>query len=67
MAVADGVAVDGIFATSPVEVIGVNDRVQLAELERAYQQQQVARADVSRRVLRRPSSVLIFADPDGWA
>lgn len=41
MAVADGVAVDGIFATSPVEVIGVNDRVQLAELERAYQQQQV--------------------------
>ena len=41
MAVADGVVVDGIFATSPVEVIGVNDRVQLAELERAYQQQQV--------------------------
>lgn len=41
MAVADGVAVDGIFATSPVEVIGVNDRVQLAELERAYQNQQV--------------------------
>ena len=41
MAVADGVAVDGVFATSPVEVIGVNDRLQLAELERAYQQQQV--------------------------
>jgi bifunctional UDP-N-acetylglucosamine pyrophosphorylase/glucosamine-1-phosphate N-acetyltransferase len=33
--------VDGIFPTSPVEVTGVNDRVQLAELERAYQQQQV--------------------------
>ena len=41
MAVADGVTVDGIFPTSPVEVTGVNDRVQLAELERAYQQQQV--------------------------
>jgi len=41
MAVADGVAIDGIFATSPVEVSGVNDRVQLAQLERAYQQQQV--------------------------
>ena len=41
MAVADGVAIDGIFATSPVEVSGVNDRVQLAQLERVYQQQQV--------------------------
>lgn len=41
MAVADGVVVDGIAATTPVEVIGVNDRVQLAELERAFQHRQV--------------------------
>ena len=41
MAVADGVAIDGIFASSPVEVSGVNDRIQLAQLERAYQQQRV--------------------------
>ena len=41
MAVADGVFVDGIAATTPIEVIGVNDRIQLAELERAFQQRQV--------------------------
>ena len=41
MAVADGVAIDGIFASSPVEVSGVNDRIQLAQLERAYQQHRV--------------------------
>ncbi|MEM7081043.1 MAG: bifunctional UDP-N-acetylglucosamine diphosphorylase/glucosamine-1-phosphate N-acetyltransferase GlmU [Pseudomonadota bacterium] len=42
MAVADGVAVDGIFAGSEDEVTGVNDRAQLARLERAYQAQQTA-------------------------
>ncbi len=36
MAVADGVTVDGIVAT-PEEVIGINDRAQLAEVERIYQ------------------------------
>ena len=41
MAVADGVFVDGVAATTPIEVIGVNDRIQLAELERAFQQWQV--------------------------
>ena len=41
MAVADGVVVDGIVATTPIEVTGVNDRAQLAELERAFQQRQV--------------------------
>jgi bifunctional UDP-N-acetylglucosamine pyrophosphorylase/glucosamine-1-phosphate N-acetyltransferase len=41
MAVADGITVDGIFSSTPDEVKGVNDRVQLAELERVYQQQQV--------------------------
>lgn len=36
-AVADGMPVTGVLAASPYEVAGVNDRVQLAELERVYQ------------------------------
>ncbi|MEM6708527.1 MAG: bifunctional UDP-N-acetylglucosamine diphosphorylase/glucosamine-1-phosphate N-acetyltransferase GlmU [Pseudomonadota bacterium] len=41
LAVADGVAVDGVIAAKPEEVTGVNDRVQLAELERIFQRDQV--------------------------
>ena len=37
LAVDAGLVVDGIVAASPEEVTGVNDRVQLAELERIYQ------------------------------
>lgn len=37
MAVADGVAVEPVSPVSVFEVMGVNDRVQLAELERRYQ------------------------------
>jgi bifunctional UDP-N-acetylglucosamine pyrophosphorylase/glucosamine-1-phosphate N-acetyltransferase len=37
MACADGVAVHGIKADDPVEVMGINDRKQLAEAERALQ------------------------------
>ena len=37
MAVADGVAVHGIKAQSQVEVMGINDKKQLAEAERALQ------------------------------
>ena len=37
MAVADEVTVQGIVATDPDEVIGVNDRLQLAQLERIHQ------------------------------
>jgi len=40
MAVADGVSVSSVFAESEAEVLGVNDRVQLAILEREYQQRQ---------------------------
>ncbi len=36
-AVADGIPVNGVLATTPEEVTGVNDRAQLAELERIYQ------------------------------
>lgn len=41
LAVADGLAVAGVAAAEPDEVRGVNDRCQLAELERAYQRRQV--------------------------
>jgi bifunctional UDP-N-acetylglucosamine pyrophosphorylase/glucosamine-1-phosphate N-acetyltransferase len=37
MAVADGVAVHGVKARNQVEVMGINDRKQLAEAERALQ------------------------------
>ena len=37
MAVADGVAVEPVSLASVFEVMGVNDRVQLSELERRYQ------------------------------
>jgi len=35
-AVADGIAVVAVQADSPAEVMGINDKVQLAEAERAY-------------------------------
>ncbi len=41
MAVADGVAVEAFSAPDPHEVEGVNDRLQLAELERYHQRRQV--------------------------
>ncbi len=37
MAVADGVVVEGVIAEDVAEVTGVNDRIQLAQLERVYQ------------------------------
>ena len=42
MAVADKVKVDGIVAESATEVLGINDRAQLAAAERAWQRQQAA-------------------------
>jgi bifunctional UDP-N-acetylglucosamine pyrophosphorylase/glucosamine-1-phosphate N-acetyltransferase len=36
-AVADGLSIEAVEPVSPLEVLGVNDRSQLAELERAYQ------------------------------
>lgn len=37
MAVEDGIAVEALKTTNPLEVSGVNDRLQLAALERYYQ------------------------------
>ena len=43
MAAAEGVAVESASATNEAEILGVNDRVQLAQLERIWQQQQAER------------------------
>ncbi len=43
MAVADGVSVKALCTAEQDEVAGVNDRVQLAHLERVYQQRQAER------------------------
>ena len=43
LAVASGRRVDGVLAENEIEVAGVNDRVQLAEVERAWQQQEADR------------------------
>jgi bifunctional UDP-N-acetylglucosamine pyrophosphorylase/glucosamine-1-phosphate N-acetyltransferase len=40
LAVRDGVPVRGVRAENPQEILGVNDRIQLATLERAFQQRQ---------------------------
>jgi bifunctional UDP-N-acetylglucosamine pyrophosphorylase/glucosamine-1-phosphate N-acetyltransferase len=42
-AVAEGLAVRTVLAESPAEVQGINNRLQLAELERAYQRRQAER------------------------
>jgi bifunctional UDP-N-acetylglucosamine pyrophosphorylase/glucosamine-1-phosphate N-acetyltransferase len=40
LAVQDGVAIRGVSTGDPDETLGVNDRIQLARLERDYQQRQ---------------------------
>jgi bifunctional UDP-N-acetylglucosamine pyrophosphorylase/glucosamine-1-phosphate N-acetyltransferase len=40
MAVADGVEVESVSAENIYEILGVNDRAQLSQLERIYQRQQ---------------------------
>jgi bifunctional UDP-N-acetylglucosamine pyrophosphorylase/glucosamine-1-phosphate N-acetyltransferase len=41
LAVADGRPVAGVAAATPEEVLGVNDRLQLAQLERAWQRRAI--------------------------
>lgn len=43
MAVKEGVAVDAVIARDVDEVMGVNDRIQLAHLERQYQRREAER------------------------
>jgi len=55
MAVADGLVVATEQAQEPMEVQGANDRIQLAELERHYQQRAARRLMVQGVTLRDPS------------
>ncbi|MDD4913832.1 MAG: bifunctional UDP-N-acetylglucosamine diphosphorylase/glucosamine-1-phosphate N-acetyltransferase GlmU [Methylococcales bacterium] len=55
MAVADGLLVKTTMATDPDEVLGVNNRNQLAHLERAYQQRQAEKLMTHGVTLRDPA------------
>ncbi len=57
LAVRDGVPVEAFAVTDPEEVRGVNDRRQLAELERAYQARQAERLMREGATLLDPSRV----------
>ncbi len=57
MAVADGVSVRTVTPTNAEEVMGVNDRVQLAELEREFQRIQAERWMRAGVTLRDPGRV----------
>jgi len=56
-AVADGVAVEAIKAASEAEVMGINDRVQLAEAERVLQQRLVRSLMVAGATVADPARV----------
>ncbi|MGI9335408.1 MAG: bifunctional UDP-N-acetylglucosamine diphosphorylase/glucosamine-1-phosphate N-acetyltransferase GlmU, partial [Gammaproteobacteria bacterium] len=57
LAVAQGASVSVARAPTPVEVMGVNDRVQLAELERAYQRRRAEELMLGGATLRDPARV----------
>jgi bifunctional UDP-N-acetylglucosamine pyrophosphorylase/glucosamine-1-phosphate N-acetyltransferase len=43
LAVGDGLSVEAVIASDPLEVAGINDRAQLAQLERAFQRRAAER------------------------
>lgn len=55
MAVADGIAVNAVQADSVIEVSGVNNRIQLAEMERAWQWRQAEAAMTAGATLADPA------------
>ncbi|MDH5359829.1 MAG: bifunctional UDP-N-acetylglucosamine diphosphorylase/glucosamine-1-phosphate N-acetyltransferase GlmU [Gammaproteobacteria bacterium] len=55
MAVSDGVAVNAVEADSIIEVSGVNNRIQLAEMERAWQWRQAEAAMIAGATLADPA------------
>lgn len=57
MAVNQGIAIEAHTVTDPREVQGVNNRLQLAELERGYQQRQVERLMLNGATLLDPARV----------
>jgi bifunctional UDP-N-acetylglucosamine pyrophosphorylase/glucosamine-1-phosphate N-acetyltransferase len=57
MAVADGVPVVGVPAAAEAEIMGINDRAQLAQCEREYQRRQAERLLLDGVALRDPARV----------
>ncbi|MGL5358896.1 MAG: bifunctional UDP-N-acetylglucosamine diphosphorylase/glucosamine-1-phosphate N-acetyltransferase GlmU [Shewanella sp.] len=62
MAHADGVAIDTAQPQSAIEVEGANNRVQLAQLERAYQAREAEKLMIAGANLRDPSRIDIRGD-----
>ncbi len=62
MAVTDGVPVESIRAPHEYEILGVNDRVQLARLERVYQRRQAERLMLAGVTLADPARLDIRGD-----
>jgi len=59
MAVKDGVDIKATTCTDPKEVMGINNRLQQAEAERAYQEREVSRQMFDGVTMLRPESVTI--------
>jgi len=59
LAVQDGKSVEAVACQDPTEVMGVNDRIHLAEMENIYQQRQRTELMVNGATLRDSSSVYV--------
>lgn len=64
LAVQDQIAVTAVVCDDPTEVMGVNNRVQLAELETAYQQRQRQQLMLQGATLRDPATVYVEGNVD---
>ena len=64
LAVRDQIAVTAVICDDPTEVMGVNNRVQLAELETAYQQRKRQQLMLQGATLRDPASVYVEGNVD---
>lgn len=62
LAVREGIAVETVMPESVEEVLGVNDRIQLVELERYYQREQARALMASGVTLRDPARLDIRGD-----
>lgn len=59
LAVVDGKSVEAVICEDPTEVIGVNNRINLAEIENVFQQRQREHLMINGATLRDTSSVFI--------
>lgn len=64
LAVADSTEVTAVICDDPSEVMGVNNRVQLAELETAYQQRKRQELMLKGATLRDPAAVYVEGNVD---